>query len=340
MHTPLHVCLAASLALLTLAACQPVPRGDVILSSPVPRGDVILSSFNIKSSNPGYFNEWKENPNPVETPAVLTLPASADDDAQHPVVVYLPSSGGIGKHDKRWQKMFLKNGYAVFQIDQYSNRGMSLRTGLGKKQSGMSDMSYLNDLYAGVRYLKNHPRIAPDRIALFGRSWGGGIQVYTMMDWYRAMLGEGLDVAARIALYPACYMTIEAPTPTAGKTLFLLGGKDDWNAPEQCIDFASRVKSAGGDVTVEVLPNAVHGWDGGRVETIRGVAVWGRECHILWDPSTMKIWSSGASEKFDLSDGWGDVWDCVVKGSVKVGGTSEQRRKTEEIVFSFLSENL
>ena len=72
-----------------------------------------------------------------------------------------------------------------------------------------------------------------------------------------------------IALYPACYMTIEAPTPTAGKTLFLLGGKDDWNAPEQCIDFASRVKSAGGDVTVRGSAEccAWLGWWQGRNDT-------------------------------------------------------------------------
>ena len=28
----------------------------------------------------------------------------------------------------------------------------------------------------------------------------------------------------------------------------------------------------------------------------------------------MKIWSSGASEKFDLSDGWGEVWGLCGQG--------------------------
>ena len=364
MNVPIQVCLTASLALFVLAACQPVPQvrtgeASEMTAEQAPSaeaqaesqaeatpdakslsGDVILSSFDVKSSNPATYAEWKKTP--IETPAVLTLPAGADENTQHPVIVYLPSSGGIHKPDKRWQKKFLKSGYAVFEIDVYSNRGMSLQEGLGKKQTGMTNISYLSDIYAGVRYLKNHPGVDPDRIALFGRSWGGGIQLYTMMDWYRDIVGEGLDVAARIALYPACTLTIETPILTAGKTLFLLGEKDDWNAPGQCIDFASRVKSAGGDLTVEILPDAVHVWDSGKkVKVTRGVNAWGRNCHNIWDPSTMQIWKSGSSEKFDLPDGWGKVWDCVAKGvSVKTGGTPEQLAKTEEMVFSFLNENL
>ena len=302
-------------------------------------GDVALNSFNVATSNPTTSTEWKKTH--VRTPAVLTLPANTDEDTRHPAIVYLLSSGGLSKADKRWQKNFLSSGYAVLQIDQYSNRGMSLRKGLGKKQSGMTEMSFLSDLYAGVRYLKNHPQIDPNRIATFGRSWGGGVQVYTMMDWYQNMVGEGLELAARIALYPACSLTIEALTATAGKTLFLLGGKDDWNAPDQCVDFATRVRSAGGDVTVEVLPSAVHSWDNGnRVKVTRGVMIWGRECHILWDPSTKKIWKSGTSERLDLVDGWNKVWDCVVKGSVKTGGTTKQVKITDELVFSFLRYNL
>jgi dienelactone hydrolase len=331
MKTLLCACLAASFILLAPEIGQTAPKS---------RTDVVLNSFNVKSSNPAMHAEWQKNP--IETPAVLTLPSSVDGIAHYPAIVYLPGSGGIHKSDKRWQKQFLNEGYAVLQLDVYSNRGMSLKRGLGKKQTGMTNISYLSDIYAGVRYLKNHPRIHPDRIGLFGRSWGGGMQIYTMMGWYQNMVGEGLDVAARIALYPACTLTTETPIPTAGKSLLLLGGKDDWNAPGQCIDFASRYRSAGGELTVEIFPDAVHSWDSGRkVKTKRGVNVWGRNCHNLWDPTTMKVWQSDSEEKFDLPDGWSKVWDCVArKVSVKTGGTSEQLRKTEELVFSFLSENL
>ena len=303
-------------------------------------GDVIFDSFTVETSNPATTSQWRKNP--VETTAFLTLPKGGNSDTMHPVVVYLLSSGGVGKTDKWWQKQFLKEGYAVLQIDQYTNRGLSLRTGLTKSQIGISDMSYLSDLYAGVRYLKEHPQIDPDRIALFGRSWGGGVQVFTMMDWYRNHWGKGLDIAARIALYPACYVTIDNPTPTAGKTLFLLGEKDDWNAPGQCIDFASRVQSAGGDVTVDVLEGAVHNFDGNyAVETLRGVTVWGRKCHMLWNPSTMKIWQSGDPERLDLPEGWNTAWNnCMVEDSVKIGGTRDQRSYAHDRVLSFLTANL
>ncbi len=299
-----------------------------------------LDSFTVTSSRPTTASTWRDNP--IRTPAKLTFPSGDDASGRYPAIVYLLSSGGLKDADKRWQRKFRNEGYAVLQIDQYSNRGLSLRSGLGKSQSGMSDMSYLSDVYAGIKYLKQNDRIDPDRIATFGRSWGGGIQVYTTSDWYQSKVGEGLELKVRVALYPACYLTIDQPVATSGKTLFLLGSKDTWNAPAPCIDYASRLKASGGDITVEILPNAVHSWDNGYpVENNRGITVWGR-CHILWNPSTMEAWASGSSDKLEFADGSvKKLWDnCVVKTSVKVGGTPGQIAKTEEIVLGYLGNHL
>ncbi len=301
---------------------------------------VNLDSYLVASSQPATVTKWRDKP--ILTPAKLTFPSSNDATGRYPAIVYLLTVGGLHDDDKRWQRKFRDEGYAVLQIDQYSNRGLSLSSGMGKAQLGISDMSYLSDVYAGIKYLKQNDWIDPERIAIFGRSWGGGMQVYMTSDWYQSRVGEGLEIEVRVALYPICSMTVEQPVATSGKTLFVLGGKDTWNAPAPCVDYASRLKSAGGDITVEILPNAVHSWDNGySVETKRGVTVWGR-CHNLWNPSTMETWAAGSSERHDMSDGsWGQIWDdCVVKSSVKTGGTPGQIAKTEEIVFGYLRNHL
>ena len=59
-----------------------------------------------------------------------------------------------------------------FMVDQYTARGMSLKKGLGTKQSGMSDASYVSDVYAAIRTAKADPRIDPERIVTFVMSWG------------------------------------------------------------------------------------------------------------------------------------------------------------------------
>ena len=298
---------------------------------------VVLASYDVKSSAPGTSATWKDNP--LEVEGVMSYPDGAASTGPYPAIIYLLGSGGYNaQDDEGWIDLFNKAGYATLMVNQYTARGLSVSKGLGSAQVGMSDMSFLSDVYAAARALRKNPRIDGARIVTFGSSWGGGIQIFMMSDWYDRTVGNGETIAAHIAVAPACYFTIENPKPTSAKTLILLGEKDDWNQPGPCRDYAARLKAAGGDVSVIEIKDAVHGWySPGSVRYLSGITVY--HCQITWDPETMTEYNRPEGKKHDLRDGgWGSLWDdCVKKqATVRMGGTAEQRKQTESAVFDFL----
>jgi len=86
---------------------------------------------------------------------------------------------------------------------------------------------------------------------LLGWSHGGST---TLAAWAVAPPGA---ISAAIAFYPGC---LGAPEPggRAAPMLMLLGGDDDWTAPQPCEALAARHA----EVTRHTYPGARHGFDG------------------------------------------------------------------------------
>lgn len=298
---------------------------------------VKLQSYTVESSHPATANKWKSTK--LEVPATLIYPASSAE--KYPAIVYLLSSGGFSTVDQEWINLFLQSGYAVLWVDQYTPRNLSLSTGLGKAQDGMTDMSFLHDAAAAVQFLKTQATIDATRIASFGRSWGGGVQMYMTDRWYASNAMNFELPKVRIALYPACYLTTKTPKPTDGKTYLFLGEKDDWNEPGPCINYAERLKKEGGDITVKVYPDAVHLFEGQRPRSEVNVVVWGR-CENVWDTDTYDIENLREGVRFNIKDGkWGPVCDkCVRKAWVKLEGTPQLRQVVQQDVLAVLGSAL
>jgi dienelactone hydrolase len=205
----------------------------------------------------------------------------------------------------------------------------------------MTDMSFLHDAAAALKFLKTQPKIDSNRIASFGRSWGGGIQMYMTEEWYATNAMDSELPKIRIALYPACYLTTKNPKPTPGKTFLFLGEKDNWNEAGPCVDYANRLLKEGGAITVKVYPDAVHVFDGQRSRSEANVVVWGR-CQNVWDTETFEIENLLEGTRYNIKDGkWGPVWDkCVRKDWVKLQGTPQLKSVVQKDVLNVLSSEL
>ena len=313
--------------------CEPIPG-----RKKADPNKIKLDSYDIESTLPSTASDWSKNSLKVD--ATWSFPAEGKQP--YPLVIYLLSSGGYWSgYDGKWIKWFNNQGFATLWVNQYTARGMSLKKGLGTKQSGMSDASYVSDAYAAIRTAKADPRIDPERIVTFGMSWGGGVQMYLMSQWFQKQLGNGnVNIAGHIALGPACYLTVEKPKPTTGKMLMLLGEKDNWNQPKPCRNYAKRLQQAGASITVETVKDANHAWDFNKATKSYRAVVY--HCDIRFDPKTMNARNVEEGIKVNFSrDGWGSLWDkCEKKAKVTTGGTKKQLNWTRERVRKHLADTL
>ena len=317
--------------------CQSIPGWKKSSKESSPK-TIKLDSYDIESTLPSTAPKWKNTP--IKVGATWSFPSEGIQP--YPLVIYLLSSGGYSSgYDGKWIKWFNNQGFATLWVDQYTVRGMSLEKGLGTKQTGMSDASYVSDAYAAIRAAKADPRIDPERIVTFGMSWGGGVQMYLMSQWFQKQLGNGnVNIAGHIALAPACYLTVEKPKPTTGKMLMLLGEKDNWNQPKPCRNYAKRLQQAGASITVETVKDANHAWDFNKATKSYRAVVY--HCDIRFDPKTMNARNVEEGIKVNFSrDGWGSLWDkCEKEAKVTTGGTKKQLNWTRERVRKHLADTL
>ncbi len=297
---------------------------------------VKLSSFNVKTSVPGTLDvELRKTP--ITVKAKLQFPKGSKEKV--PLVIYLLHSGGFGKNDKKWLKFFRESGFATLWVDQYTARGMTLKDGLGTAQAGMSDMSYLSDVFAAIKFAKSDPRIDGEKIITFGSSWGGGVQMYLMSDWFTKMVGSGETVAGHIALAPACYFTVDKPKPSSSetRTLIIYGEIDNWNEPGPCKDYVGKLSAQGANIVEKTIKNGHHGFDGMGRKKSKKVTTY--HCQITFDPETMQGYHRRENKSADLSKDWGNLWDdCVKKSKVTTRGTEEQLRETRQLVSDHLNQ--
>ncbi len=297
---------------------------------------VLLDSFTVASSHPTTVGKWKSNPQQIQ--AHMEYPREVRD--RYPAILYLLSSSGFGSSDRSWIDLFLKSGYAVLWVDQYTTRGRPVSSGLSQAQSEMTDMSFLHDVASGFRYLKTQPRIDATRIASFGRSWGGTMAVYMADAWYAKAAMDGDVPSVRVALFPGCHLSTREPKPTAGKTFFFLGEDDNFTHPKPCVDFMNRLSKAGAHAEVKIYPKAQHSFDSVVQYRVRRPG-WGH-CHGVWDPDTWVLENRLDGTSHNMKDGsWGQVF-TVCSGMVNVSGygTDTSRRLAEQDVMQVLSEHL
>lgn len=135
-------------------------------------------------------------------PGTLFVPQSLDRDRKHPAIVWIHGSGSdqnfLGWHPFSYRMYYsanqylLQQGYVVLAVDYRGSSGYGRDWGTGHHLDlGGPDAL---DVASGADYLKTLPYVDPDRIGVWGLSYGGFLTLQALIHT-PALFRCGIDVA-------------------------------------------------------------------------------------------------------------------------------------------------
>jgi dipeptidyl aminopeptidase/acylaminoacyl peptidase len=176
-------------------------------------------------------------------PATLMVAKSIDRNRKHPALVWIHGSGSdqnfLGWHPGSYRmyyslcQYFAQQGYVILTPDYRGSSGYSRDWSTGVYMGiGVNDTA---DVASGADYLKTLSYVDPDRIGVFGLSYGGFLTLQAMTvdpTLWRA----GIDVAGVVdwATYGSGYTTPRLGTPVQNPDIYNV------SAPIQHMDKLER----------------------------------------------------------------------------------------------------
>jgi len=278
--------LAASGALLVTTSTLGAPprrwvidnsgaRGaEIPVEHPIPRIDYAEHRFvEVKADDGIVLN------------AMLLLPPDFDESKQYPVVVYTYGGPNAQVVVDAWPRtsglfnnILTGRGFVVFALD---NRGSA---GRGREFEGAMDLALgstqLPDQLAGVTWLQSQPWVHPDRIGIWGWSYGGYMAAYALTHSPGTFAaGAAVAPVTDWRLYDSIYTERYMGTPEANPAgyaagsvldavgdladpLLVIHGTGDDNVHVQhTLQLADRAWREGVRFDLMLLPNLAHGID-------------------------------------------------------------------------------
>lgn len=162
-------------------------------------------------------------------PGTLMASPSLDTTKKHPAIVWIHGSGSdqnfLGWHPGSYRMYYsasvylAQQGYVIVTPDYRGSSGFSrdwatgVHMGLGIKDSA--------DVLASADYLKTLPYVDPDRIAVWGLSYGGYLTLSAMTQ-DPTLFKAGINVAGVVdwATYGAGYTTPRLGTPVENPAVY------------------------------------------------------------------------------------------------------------------------
>jgi dienelactone hydrolase len=153
-------------------------------------------------------------------------------------------------------------------------------------------------VYDSLRYLATRDDVDSRRVGLAGFSTGGALSLHSAAAWAQAAYAESPDLkfAAHAPFYPVCWAfsafaqgkrtTPNVPTDAFAKwtgvpVKIFAGGMDDYDDkdPNACTEFISRIPAEyQKSFSVQLYPEATHGWDQQSATFYAKFACKGRGC--------------------------------------------------------------
>ncbi len=170
----------------------------------------------------------------------------------------------LSKRHKEWGAFWAQRGYYALLVDSFGPRGYAKGFAAGSHKDRPPEVSEEtvrpHDAYMGLRYLRSHRGVDPDRIGVQGWSNGAMTVLVTMGDHAPGKPERGFRAA--LAEYPGCSMdAVKGAYHSYAPILMLLASEDEEVNPQICEAFAKRAKDAGSPLAFHVYPGAGHNYD-------------------------------------------------------------------------------
>ena len=150
----------------------------------------------------------------------MLKPVDFDPDLRYPVIVYVYGGPHVQVVNNQWGRDFVfhqylqQQGYLVFSLDNRgsANRGTRFEFPIHKQMSLLE----VRDQARGVDHLKTLPFVDPERIGVYGWSYGGYMTLMAMMQAPEAFnVGVAGAPVTDWRLYDTHYTERYMSTPTA-----------------------------------------------------------------------------------------------------------------------------
>ncbi|OGD20284.1 MAG: hypothetical protein A2W03_04330 [Candidatus Aminicenantes bacterium RBG_16_63_16] len=222
-------------------------------------------------------------PDGLDVPCQIFLPRGAKPGERRPGVVF--SHGGpMRQMLLGWHYMeFYSEAYGINQY--FANRGyvvisVNYRSGIGygrsfrvRPDAGSRGASEYQDVLAGARYLQGRPEVDPQRVGLWGLSYGGnltamglarnsdifkaGVDLAGVHDWSMTWRRAELTAEERQLAFESSPV---AAVKTWTSPVLFIHGDDDRNVDfSQTVDLVQKLRAKGGvHIELMVRPDEPH----------------------------------------------------------------------------------
>lgn len=184
-------------------------------------------------------------------------------------------------HDYAFTQYLAGRGYVVLSLNYRGGAGYGLDF-RDPPDRGVSGASEYRDILAAAQYLRGRDDVDPDRIALWGASWGGyltalglarnsdlfaaGVIFYGAYDWVRMWSGYVIPETSDEELRESVRNLARQSSPIASvdrwrsPVLIIHGGDDRSVDFEQAVMLAEDLRARGVEVETLVHPDEPHGF--------------------------------------------------------------------------------
>ncbi|HBB7077245.1 TPA: dienelactone hydrolase family protein [Legionella pneumophila] len=193
--------------------------------------------------------------NPDDPHHSLYIP---DATNRSPAIMLLHASTGIEKVNYDWASRLKEHGYVVYMIDSFKPRGWEDRRSVGWEKATQAQ---LDDVVPAYEYLRQLPYVDPDRIGILGFSMGG-FDVLKIMESSQQdpKPYQQISFKAAASFYGVCHRLEEGAKLRATTKIFI-GDNDDRSTTQDCIHLVNRSTDNNQNVSIQIYPNALHGFD-------------------------------------------------------------------------------
>tara|TARA_B000000477_G_scaffold103962_1_gene93722 strand:+ start:206 stop:1066 length:861 start_codon:yes stop_codon:yes gene_type:complete len=204
--------------------------------------------------------------NPIEITGYLQLPKGSD---KVPIVIWTHDSGGSMAY--AWNdfiyhgtKNLLNAGIGVMYVDNFCQRGAR---DTWRDQSKVPLINGAIDAIMAYKLLQSHPR-SNGKFGTTGHSRGGNNSLYLADVKFTSVFLEGTKGFDAILPEAAeCRLAgfFDKPELTSNtKLLYVHGAADDYTLPKPCEDYVKKIKSAPGQVEIDMKEGWYHGFHYGQ----------------------------------------------------------------------------